>query len=147
MSLRQQKLPPGTPDDIEAEFYESLQQGDVERLIACWAEEDEISCVYPGGPRLLGIKAIREAFEKLLARGPVRVIPERIHRLVSDRMAVHSVVERVEIPGDDGVASAWVLATNVYAPTDRGWRMVSHHASPGSQKEPVDVQGATPLLH
>lgn len=147
MSLRQRKLPPGTPDDVEAAFYESLQQADLPRLMACWADEDEICCLHPGGPRLIGSVAIRDAYVALLASGPVRVHPERIHRLVSDRLAVHSVVERVEVPGDDGGTMAWVLATNVYARTDRGWRLVAHHASPGSRKEPVDVRGASPLLH
>jgi hypothetical protein len=34
--------PPATPDDTEAAFYEALQQGDIERLMACWSDEDEI---------------------------------------------------------------------------------------------------------
>lgn len=147
MSLRQRKLPPGTSDDIEAAFYESLQQADTDRLMSCWADEDEICCIHPGGPRLLGGMAIRDAFEALLSRGPVLIHPERIHRLVSDRLAVHSVIERVEVPGDDGSTTAWVLATNVYARTDQGWRMVSHHASPGVPQEPADVLGSAPLLH
>ena len=51
----------GTPDEIEATFYEALQSGDIEKLMACWADEDDIVCIHPGGPRLVGAGAIRAA--------------------------------------------------------------------------------------
>ena len=35
----------GNPDDVEAAFYDALRQGDIERLMACWADEEEIVCV------------------------------------------------------------------------------------------------------
>ena len=31
-----------SPEDIEQQFYEALQQGDIERLMAVWADDDEI---------------------------------------------------------------------------------------------------------
>jgi len=40
-----------------------------------------------------------------------------------------------------------VVATNVYAKTAQGWRMVAHHASPGTRTEPPDVSISTPVLH
>ena len=39
----------GSPDETEAMFYEALQKGDVDLLMSCWAEDDEIVCVHPGG--------------------------------------------------------------------------------------------------
>ncbi|MDO9197770.1 nuclear transport factor 2 family protein, partial [Rhodoferax sp.] len=42
----------GSADDIEAAFYEALQSADIDKLMVCWADEDEIVCVHPGGPRL-----------------------------------------------------------------------------------------------
>src|SRR5438132_1259426 len=41
----------GDADEIEAAFYDALQNGDLEKLMACWADEDEIVCIHPGGPR------------------------------------------------------------------------------------------------
>ena len=49
----------GTADEVEAAFYEALQRGDLEQLMACWADEDDIFCVHPGGPRQVGAPAIR----------------------------------------------------------------------------------------
>jgi formyltetrahydrofolate deformylase len=59
----------GSPDELEAEFYEALQQGDIERLMAVWADDDEIVCVHPGGGRVIGAAAIRASFEAIFAAG------------------------------------------------------------------------------
>ena len=61
-----------SPDETEAAFYDALQRGDIELLMACWAEDDDIVCVQPGGPRLLGAGAIRAAFEAMFAHGTAR---------------------------------------------------------------------------
>jgi ketosteroid isomerase-like protein len=115
--------------------------------MACWADEDDVLCVHPGGPRLLGHAAIRSAFEALFANGSVRAFPDRVRRLDAGASSVHSVVERVEVLGDDGMQHAWVVATNVYAKTPQGWRMVAHHASPGLPGEPAEAPSSRPLLH
>jgi hypothetical protein len=43
-------IAPSSPDDIEQQFYEALQHGDIEALMAAWADDDDILCVHPGGP-------------------------------------------------------------------------------------------------
>lgn len=145
--MRKPKLPPGTPDDTEHAFYEALQQGDIDRLMACWSDEEEIVCVHPGGQRLLGQAAVRAAFETMFANGSIRAVPEQVRRFDAGGCSVHSLIERVEVMGHDGPAQAWVLATNVYAKTAQGWRMVAHHASPGTGELPLDDPGTAPLLH
>jgi ketosteroid isomerase-like protein len=139
--------PSATADDTENAFYDALQHADLERLMACWADEEDIVCVHPGGPRLVGSVAIRAAFETLFANGSVKVQPERVKRVEADSFSVHSVVERVELLGDDGMLNAWVVATNVYANTEQGWRLVLHHASPGARTEPTDALSAPTVLH
>ena len=41
-----------SPEDCEAQFYEALRDGDLERVMAVWADDDEIVCVHPGGARV-----------------------------------------------------------------------------------------------
>ena len=84
-------------DDVEAEFYESLQRADIERLMAVWSDDDEIFCVHPGGPRVVGPAAIRATFEAIFANGVIPVRPEKIRRVESAGCAVHSLIERVDI--------------------------------------------------
>lgn len=137
----------GSADDIEATFYEALQTGDIERLMACWSDDDEIVCVHPGGPRVVGINAIRATFEAIFANGSIRAWPEQVRKVESLASVVHNVLERVEVLTDTGPAQAYVLATNVYHKTAQGWRLVTHHASPGSQTETQEINESPQVLH
>nr|WP_315463661.1 nuclear transport factor 2 family protein [uncultured Rhodoferax sp.] len=138
----------GTPDDVEAAFYEALQRGDLEKLMACWADEDDIVCIHPGGGRLTGAGAIRANFEVLFAQGgAVHVRPEHIRRVDSLASAVHHVLEKVEILTPEGPRNAHVLATNVYHKTPQGWRLVVHHASPGTPEDADAHLQSAQILH
>ena len=82
MSRRPTTTPPaaalhGSADDVEAQFYEALQRADIDKLMAVWADDDEIVCVHPGGGRAIGAAAIRATFEAVFANGGVAVRPTR----------------------------------------------------------------------
>jgi ketosteroid isomerase-like protein len=119
-------------DDIEAQFYEALAGADIELLMTLWSDDDEVACVHPGGPRVAGHAAVRASFEALFANGAIPVRAHRVRRVEGPGCSIHHVTERVDIRTAEGVRTAWVLATNVYFKTAQGWRMVLHHASPGS---------------
>ena len=137
----------GSANDMEAAFYDALQAADIEKLIACWADEDEVVCVHPGGTRLVGIGAIRAAFEALFSNGSIRAIPERVRSVDSLASSVHSVVERIEVMTPQGPQQAYVIATNVYHKTAQGWRLVAHHASPGTLNEVHEANDTPQVLH
>ena len=139
--------PLASPDEIEQQFYEALQRGDIDRLMATWSDDEEISCVHPGGPRVVGAGAIRAAFESIFANGAVPAYPEQVRRLQTLSCAVHSVLEQIRVLTPEGQQIAWVVATNVYLKTAQGWRLVSHHASPGSPSEVQEIVEASTTLH
>ena len=131
--------PLDSADEVEAAFYEALQQADLQRLVSLFADDDEIVCVHPGGGRLVGLAAIRDSFEQVFSHGPVPARPEQVVRMHHGDFALHHLVEVIEPPAREAAAGeagggkpqrAWVLATNVYRRTPLGWRMVAHHASP-----------------
>ena len=95
-----------SPEDTETQFYEALQQGDIDRLMAVWADDDEIACVHPGGPRLVGAAAIRSSFENIFSTGGIPVIPEQVHRLHTMTTAVHHLTERITIASAEGAQTA-----------------------------------------
>ena len=138
---------PNSPDEVEAQFYEALQRADLEALMAVWSDDDDIVCVHPGGPRVVGASAIRAGFEAIFANGGLPVVPEQVRRLQTLTCAVHSVLERIEVGGEPGAQTAWVVATNVYVKTAQGWRLAAHHASPGTAREPTDHVEASTTLH
>jgi ketosteroid isomerase-like protein len=137
----------GNADEVESAFYEALQSADIDRLMACWADEDEIVCVHPGGPRVVGPAAIRAAFEALFASGSIRACPERVRKIESVGSCVHHLIERIEVATPSGPREACVIATNVYLKTAQGWRLVAHHASPGTASELQEASQAPQVLH
>ena len=139
--------PLASPDEIEQQFYKALQRGDIERLMAVWSDDEEISCVHPGGPRVVGAGAIRASFESMFANGTIQAHPEKVRRLQTHDCAVHAVLEHIRLTTAEGPQSAWVVATNVYVITGQGWRLVSHHASPGSPREVQELIEAAGVLH
>jgi ketosteroid isomerase-like protein len=144
---RTSKVPLASADDIEQQFYEAFQRGDVEAMMAVWADDDDVACVHPGGPRIVGPGAIRAGFEAIFAHGGVNATPEKVRRVQLQGGAVHHVLERVQAQTSEGPQSAWVLATNVYVKTAQGWRMVLHHASRGSPHEAQEVGESASTLH
>jgi ketosteroid isomerase-like protein len=130
--------------DAEAAFYEALERGDLEAMMSVWAEDEEIVCVLPAGPRLTGYATVREAWRRLFEGGP------RLHLRVSHQSvtqnpftAVHNNIEELTMTGEEQ-PRALVVATNVYIRGPLGWRLIAHHASPA----PPDALGDVPkVLH
>ena len=148
--MRKPKTAPfdaSSPDEIETAFYEALQRGDIDKLMACWADEDEIVCIHPGGARVVGAAAIRASFDGLFSNGAVRAYAEKIRKVEAMSSAVHSVLQRIEVLTEEGPRHAYVIATNVYHKTVQGWRMVAHHASPGTPREMQEVSELPQVLH
>lgn len=137
----------GSADEIEAQFYEALQAADIDKLMALWADDDEIVCVHPGGARVVGPRAIRASFEAIFANGAVPARPEGVHRLQWHGGALHHLQERIEVRTAEGVQVAYVVASNVYVKTSQGWRLAAHHASPGLEEPPPVLADAPSTLH
>jgi len=136
-----------SPEDAEAQFYEAVRDGDLERLMAVWADDDDVVCVHPGGTRVVGPQAVRAAFEAIFASGSIAVQPEHVKRVNAMGSAVHSVLERIDVVTVEGPRTGWIVATNVYVKTGEGWRMVAHHASPGAPDEIPEIIDTPSVLH
>jgi ketosteroid isomerase-like protein len=141
-----------TAQDAENAFYEALERCDLEAMMAVWAEDEEIICVHPTGPRLSGPEQIRESWARIFSGGPHARVHITSQVAISAMMlAVHSVHENFTLEGQaQGDARPLpVVATNVYLRTAAGWRMIVHHASPAPPGEkPPAVREAPPkMLH
>jgi ketosteroid isomerase-like protein len=136
-----------SPEDVETQFYEALQEADLDKLMSLWAEDEEIFCIHPGGARVLGHAAVRAAFEAIFSNGGIKVSPGRLHSVQTIGVAVHSVLERIKVETPRGAQSGWVMATNVYLNTPQGWRLLAHHASPGADDEAGQTGDAPAVLH
>ena len=146
-----------TAQDAENAFYEALERCDLDGMMAVWAEDDDIVCVHPAGPRLTGQDQIRESWARIFSAGPRARVHITNQVAISGMMlAVHSVHENFTIQGQaqgqamgDAVRPLPIVATNVYLRTAAGWRMIVHHASPApAEKQPAPPRATPPkILH
>jgi ketosteroid isomerase-like protein len=137
-----------TPQDAENAFYDALERADLEAMMAVWAEDEEIVCVHPTGPRLAGHEQVRESWRRIFSGGGgVRIHVTQIVATQAMMVAIHSVHENAPSPGGKR-PGATVVATNVYLRTAAGWRMILHHAShaPG-QPEAARADSPPKILH
>ncbi|HEX5485614.1 MAG TPA: nuclear transport factor 2 family protein [Limnobacter sp.] len=125
-----------SPQDIEQAFYEALESADLEALMDLWADDEQVVCIHPGGPRVEGYHDVRESWKEILSAGAlqIRIVP--LHRVEGVVMSVHNIIEQVVMSGGRGEPQIiQVNATNVYRKGPNGWRMVLHHASPALDSE------------
>ena len=129
-----------TPQAVEGAFYEALEAGNLDALMDLWSDDEEIVCIHPGGPRLVGHQAIAASWREILSNGPISVRPSDPQILQGSLVSVHSMLSRVMAfvrteglpPGaqQSGQAMAInMLVTHVFFKGAQGWRMVLHHAS------------------
>jgi hypothetical protein len=107
-------------------------------MSALWADE-EVSCVHPGWPVLIGRQAILESYRSIL-RNP-RQDPIELHNPTPLISGNDGRVFCIEIVG--GMALA---ATNWFRRIDGSWRLIHHQASPIATKieQEPEVPGHSP---
>jgi len=135
-----------TPQDAEAAFYEALEACDLEAMMEVWAEDEDIVCVHPGGPRLAGFEQVRGSWAQILgSRQRLKVQLSNQVVLSGMTLAIHSVYENITVEGESRPRAA-VAATNVFLRTGKGWRMILHHGSP-TPPEPRASAESPKILH
>lgn len=117
----------GMSDDAEilaanAAYYRAFTTADFAAMTRIWAE-DNVSCIHPGWPVLIGRPAILESYREIL-RNPNQ---ERIDPRNETVMAAgdEARVICVEFVGGSALA-----ATNLFRRVDGAWRMTHHQAGP-----------------
>jgi ketosteroid isomerase-like protein len=124
-----------TPQDAETAFYEALESANLDAMMEVWAEDEEIVCVHPGGPRLAGYDQVRSGWAQIFGSGQkLKVQLNNPVVLGGMMLSIHSVHENITVPGEPR-ARAPVAATNIYLRTGNGWRLLLHHASPVPQAQ------------
>lgn len=134
-----------TSRDAERAFYEAFQHADIGRMMEVWSDEDTIICIHPMGPRLDGRDAVAQSWQQIFAgSSPMRFELSEVSCTLDGDLAVHCVYENIHHGPQLGQRSQ-VLATNVYKATERGWRILLHHASPAVLMQAPDDEPQSTL--
>jgi ketosteroid isomerase-like protein len=137
-----------TPVEAEAAFYDALARSDLEAMMAVWSEDDEVVCVHPGGPRMVGLAAIRESWRQLFHGAPRLTVRLTNHLAVSNMMmALHTLLEHMSLAESNEPPGPPMIATNVFTRGAHGWRLVAHHASPTPEREDPMGDGVPRTVH
>ena len=133
--------------EVEAAFYDAIIKADLEAMMAVWSEEEEVICIHPGGPRLVGLTAVRELWRQIFENGP-RISVRTSHQVIiaNTMLVMHNVLEHFSNLNETTHAPP-VVATNIYTRTPHGWRMVVHHASPTPDISQLELRGVPHILH
>ena len=113
-------------------YYDAFAAKDFAAMSNVWAEDD-ISCIHPGWPALVGRQAVLGSYRDIL-RNPRQetVACRNAHALIDNDNAR---VLCAEIVGD-----AMLAATNWFRRIDGAWRLVHHQASPVIMEGPAGKQ-------
>jgi len=105
-----------------AAYYGAFAAADIAAMSRVWAD-DNVSCIHPGWPALVGRPAILDSYREIL-RNPdqERIDPRNETVLVAGDQARVICVEFV--------GGAALAATNMFKCIDGKWRMIHHQASP-----------------
>ncbi|HYS13970.1 MAG TPA: nuclear transport factor 2 family protein [Burkholderiaceae bacterium] len=127
--------------ECEQAFYEALEGADADAVNELWLDDDDVCCVHPNGPRLLGYAAVAASWRTLLSNGPVHVRASARKTLETPAVTVHNVIEELVVSVGNVQQVVHVIATNAYVKTPTGWKMVLHHASrvPSGQAREVET--------
>ena len=105
-----------------AAYYRAFGTGDFPAMSRIWGD-DNVSCIHPGWPVLIGRQAILESYREIL-RNPnqERIEPRNETVMVAGEEARVFCVEFV--------GGAALATTNLFRRIASAWRMTHHQASP-----------------
>jgi ketosteroid isomerase-like protein len=127
--------------DVEAvtaanqELYAAFEEADLDRMEAVWDDGDDVRCVHPGWPALVGRARVMRSWSVLMANTTyIQFFLTGVTTQVDGNVAVVTCEENILTGIDDpdgGLGgSQQVLATNVFRRRGDRWRLWMHHASP-----------------
>lgn len=125
-----------SPEAVEHAFYEAMEHADLDAFMQIWSDDEEIVCIPPNGPRIVGHHAIREVWRNILSRGPIHARPSQIQVVQGPMVSVHSLIAQIIVNDDEGQTIVVNLnVTNIFIKGPQGWRLILHHASNAPQEE------------
>ena len=127
-----------TVKNAENHFYDAFSNSDLEKMMSVWLDSNEISCIHPGSPALVGTSQITLSWQQIFNPRSKRVFNlETINQISANDFCVRLVQENIYLE-EKNFAAPPIYATNIYRKIDCSWFMISHHASESPMKLDAD---------
>ena len=118
-------------------FYRAFTARDLAAMDALWATETTVACIHPGWDALVGREAVMESWAAILGgAGAPQIRCEAARPFVLGPSAFVICREVLE--------QGQLIATNVFAREQAGWRMAHHQAGPTGQPRAAPTSSERP---
>jgi SnoaL-like domain len=112
--------------EANAAFYAAFLRSDLAALERLWADDDDISCIHPGWPAIIGRTAVIGSWgDILLSAGRPQVTCHDPYAIVSGGDGRVICIELID--------GAPLAASNHFKTVNGVWRLVHHQSSPIAQ--------------
>lgn len=109
--------------DANATFYAAFLRGDIATLERLWADTDDISCIHPGWPAIVGRLAVIDSWRNIISN------PERPNIKCRDPHAI--VMETTaHVVCIELIGATPLAASNHFRFIKKEWRLVHHQSTP-----------------
>jgi ketosteroid isomerase-like protein len=106
-----------------AAFYGAFSKGDLGAMARVWADGDDISCIHPGWPAIVGRMAVLGSWRDIFrSGGRPDIVCREPHPLVTGDEGRVLCIELLD-------SSSALAASNHFRRIDGAWRLVHHQAS------------------
>ena len=136
-----------SPEECEQAFYDALEGADAEAMADLWMQDDDVCCTHPGAPRLVGYHSVRASWAAILGAGPLPIRTLGRRSFESPTLAVTHLVEEVVVQQGAARQLVHVIASNAFAKTPSGWKMVMHIGVAAPQGQAVESEGPPGTVH
>jgi ketosteroid isomerase-like protein len=134
--------------EINLAFWNSVEEGDLDKLGAIWADGPEVTCIHPGWPALRGRAEVLRSYALIMANTSYVqfFITEAEVRVEGDTAVLTCTANMLTAAEDEedndglpGFVGGRAVATSVFRRTGDTWRLWLHHASPVmAESDPED---------
>jgi len=112
-------------------FYIAFASRDVDGMDDLWARQNRVTCIHPGWPPLDGRDAVMESWANILSNTDSPAITCTHSRAFIIGTAAYVICH-------ENLEQATLVATNIFALEDGGWKMVHHQAAPAPAPEETE---------
>jgi ketosteroid isomerase-like protein len=122
-------MPFETPQDAEDAFYDALEAGNADAMTAVWEDAEDIACLLPMTPLVMGREVFRlwrSLFEQI---GGIDIQVRHLAWIEAGDAAIHLIEERTQ-SGATGQPGPAIYGTNLFRRGPDGWRLLMHQNAP-----------------
>ena len=117
-------------------FYRAFAAQDVDAMDALWVEDGPVACIHPGWGALSERSRIMDSWRAILES-------PNAPRIACLAPRAYSLGDTGFVICFEQVGDSCLIATNVFARRDGGWKMVHHQAGPTSMRPGLSTRDAT----